>query len=150
MNTVLRGLIWIFALVYIDNIVVYAQSYAELHDRLAVVFQRLQSANLKLKPSKVWLFQREIKFLGHCVSGRGIAVDESKMSDILQWSVARNVHEIHQFLGLCGYYRRYVQDYTKHAAPLHELTKSDVTYEWTMQRQAAIDFLKQALMSAPY
>ena len=80
---------------------IYAQSYAELRDQLAVVFQHLQAANLMLKPSKVRLFQREIKFLGHCVSGRGIAVDESKTTDILQWSISRNMHEIHQFLGLC-------------------------------------------------
>ena len=149
MDAVLRGLIWVFALVYIDDIVVYAQSYRELRDRLAVVFQRLLAANLKLKPSKVRLFQWEIKFLGHCVSGDGIAVDDSKTADILKWPVPQNVHEIRQFLGLCGYYRRYVQDYAKHAAPLTELTKNDVVYEWNEQRQGAFNFLKQALTNAP-
>ena len=134
-----------FALVYIDDIVVYASSYTELRDRLAVVFQRLLHANLKLKPSKVRLFQREIKFLGHCVSGKGIAVDESKTATILQWPVPRSVHKIYQFLGLCGYYRRYVQDYARHAAPLHELW---VPYEWNIQRQEAFIFLKQALTTA--
>ena len=107
------GLIWLFALVYIDNIVVYAHSYTELCDHLAIVFQRLHNANLKLKPGKVHLFQREIKFLGHCVSGHGISMDESKTMKILQWPIPRNVHEIRMFLGLCGYYRRYVQDFAR-------------------------------------
>ena len=83
------------------------------------------------------------------MSGEGIAVDESKTTDILQWHVPQSVHEIRQFLGLCGYYRWYVQDYAKHAAPLQDLTKSDVPYEWTDQRQEAFDFLKQALTTAP-
>ena len=105
MDVVLRGLIWIFALVYIDDIVVYAQSYEELRSGLAQVFQRLLHANLKLKPSKVRLFQREIKFLGHCVSGKGIAVDGSKTVEVLKCPVPQSVHEIRQFLGLCGYYK---------------------------------------------
>ena len=67
MDLVLRGLTWCVVLVYIDDIVVYAHSHKELQQRLAEVFQRLLSANLKLKPSKVRLFQREIKFLGHLV-----------------------------------------------------------------------------------
>ena len=100
-------------------------------------------------PSKVRLFQREIKFLGHCISGDGISVDESTTADILRWPVPWNVHEIRQFLGLCGYYRRYVQDYAKHAAPLTELTKNDMSYEWNAQRQEAFNFLKQALTTAP-
>ena len=67
----------------------------------------------------------------------------------MQWPVPQSVHEIRQFLGLCGYYRRYVQDYAKHAAPLTELTKIDVPYEWNMQCQEAFDFPKHALTTVP-
>ena len=102
MDMVLRGLTWTSVLVYIDDIVVYASSHAKLQSRQAAVFNRLHEANLKLKPSKVRLFQRQIKFLGNIVSGQGIAVDDSKVAEITQWSIPRNVHEIRSFLGICS------------------------------------------------
>ena len=91
---VLRGHTWTSVLVYIDDIVVYASSHIELCTRLAAVFQRLRDANLKLKLWKVRLFQRQIKFLENIVSGQGVAVDDSKVTEITQWAVPRNVHEI--------------------------------------------------------
>ena len=109
----------------------------------------LRDANLKLKPSKVRLFQRQIKFLGNIVSGQGIAVDDSKVTEITNWSVPRNVHEIRMFFGLCSYYRRYVKDFAAHAAPLHELTKKDHPYEWDDRKQTSFEFLKNALTTAP-
>ena len=105
MDMVLRGHTWISVLVYIDDIVVYASSHKELQSRLAAIFQCLRDANLKLKPSKVRLFQRQIKFLGNIVSGQGVAVDDSKVAEIIQWAVPHNVHEIRSFLGICSYYR---------------------------------------------
>ena len=149
MDMVLRGLTWTSVLVYIDDIVVYASSHKELRDRLVAMFQRLRDANLKLKPSKVQLFQRQIKFLGNIVSGKGVAVDNSKVTEITQWAVPRNVHKICLFLGLCSYYRRYVKDFAAHAAPLHELTKKDNPYIWDDQKQESFDFLKNALTTAP-
>ena len=81
--------------------------------------------NLKLKPTKVQLFQRGIKFLGHQISEGGVAMDEGKVTKITQWPAPKNVHETRTSLGLCGSYRRYVKDLVAHAAPLHELTKRD-------------------------
>ena len=93
MDMVLGGLTWSCVLVYINDIVVYAHSHAKLQHHLAEVSQRLQMANLKLKPSKVRLCQREIKFLGHLVSARGIVMDDSKIAEITQWPAPKNVHE---------------------------------------------------------
>ena len=149
MDLVLRGLTWRFALVYIDDIVVYAHSHAELQERLAEVFQRLLAANLKLKPTKVRLFQREIKFLGHLVSGQGIVMDQSKVTDITEWPAPLNMHETRTFLGLCGYYRKFVKNYAALAAPLHELTRIDTPFVWDERRQIAFDTLKRNLVSAP-
>src|SRR3989442_575882 len=115
MDLVLRGLTWSTVLVYIDDIVVFARSSEELRHRLEEVFGRLRAARLKLKPSKVKLFQREIAFLGHKVSGSGIAMDNAKIQDILDWPVPKSVRDVRQFLGLSGYYRRYVKDYSAHA-----------------------------------
>ena len=95
------------------------------------------------------MFQRQIKFLGNIVSGQGIAVDDSKVSEITQWAVPQNVHKVRMFLGLCSYYQRYVKDFSAHAAPLHELTKKDNPYVWVDRKQASFDFLKKALTTAP-
>jgi len=105
MEMVLRGLTWASVLVYIDDIVVYAHTYEKLKTRLEEVFIRLRGANLKLKPTKVKLFQREIQFLDHSISGKGVAMDPDKISEIVLWHRPMNVHEVRQFLGLCGYYR---------------------------------------------
>jgi len=129
MDLVFRGLTWESALVYIDDIVVYAHTFADLKMRLEEVFIRLRGANLKLKPTKVKLFQREIQFLGHRISGAGVAMDPEKTADIVRWNGPASVHEVRQFLGLCGYYRRYVRDYSKIATSLHELTKREEEFE---------------------
>ena len=122
MDMVLQGLTWASVLVYIDDIVVYAHSYTELKERLSIVFQRLLMANIKFKPTKVCLFQHEITFFGHRTSAHGVAMDDNKIAEVVQWPLPRNVHEICMFLELCGYYRRYVRDFTAHAygtCPIH-------------------------------
>jgi len=149
MDMVLRGLTWDFVLVYIDDIVVYAHTYEELKTRLEEVFIRLRGANLKLKPTKVKLFQREIQFLGHRISRDGVAMDPAKISEIVSWHHPKNVHDVRQFLGLCGYYRRFVKDYAQVAAPLHELTRIAEPFLWTEARDAAYENLKTNLVTAP-
>jgi hypothetical protein len=149
MDLVMRGLSWKSVLVYIDDIVVYGKSFEELKERLREVFSRLKIANLKLKPSKVRLFQREIPFLGHKISHEGVAMDVDKVSEILTWPVPRDVHQTRQFLGLAGYFRRFIKNYSVIAGPLHELTKKNEVFVWNSCRQVAFDSLKQHLTSAP-
>src|SRR5882757_4819527 len=116
MDLVLRGLTWTSVLVYIDDIVVYAGSHQEFAERLEEVLKRLRGTNLKLKPSKVKLFQREIAFFGHRISQEGVAMDFEKVKVIVDWKAPESVHEIRQYLVMCGYYRRYICDFYKHAA----------------------------------
>src|SRR6266496_2274890 len=149
MDLVLRGLTWSSVLMYIDDIVVYASSFNELKTRLEEVFNRLREDNLKLKLTKVKLFQREISFLGQKISCEGVAMDPEKISEIVEWSSPKNIHEIRQFLGLCSYYRRYVKDFSRHASPLHELTRKDEPYDWNDRRQQAFDHMKLCLTTAP-
>jgi len=104
---------------------------------LEEVFIRLRGANLKVKQTKVKLFQREIQFLGHRISGEGVALDPDKISKKVLWHRPKNVHEVRQFLDLCGYYRRYVRTYAQVAAPLHELTKLGEQFIWTEERDTA-------------
>src|SRR5258708_30221449 len=149
MDLVLRELTWSSVLVYIDDIVVYASSFSDLKMRLEEVFNRLRTANLKLKPTKVKLFQREIQFLGHKISGEGVAMDPEKISEVVNWSPPRNIHEVRQFLRLCTYYRRYVKDFSSHASPLHELTRKDEPFDWNARRQQAFEHMKHCLTTAP-
>src|SRR6266516_2107012 len=149
MDLVLRGLQWNTLLVYIDDILVFANSFEELQKRQQEVFERLRWANLKLKPSKVKLYQREITFLGHKISSEGIALDDSKIAEILEWHIPKNVKETRMFLGTVGYFRKYIKDFSKHAAPLHDLTKKATVFAWTTHHQQAFDYLKNSLITAP-
>ena len=104
MDMVLWGLTWTSVLVYINDIVVYAHFPADLKYRLSEIFQHFQTMNLELKLTKVRLFQHEIMFLGHRISTQEVAMDESKVTEIVKWPALRNIHETCMFLGLCGYY----------------------------------------------
>ncbi|XP_061184384.1 uncharacterized protein LOC133192385 [Saccostrea echinata] len=101
---VLRGLRWEKCL--LDDIIVFGSSFDQALKNLKLVFDRLVSANLTLKPSKYVLFQREVSFLGHVVSDKGIQCDPSKIDKVKKWPVPSNVTEVRSFLGLAGYYRR--------------------------------------------
>jgi len=132
-------------LVYIDDIVVYAHTYDELKILIEEVFIRLCEANLKLKPTKVKLFQREIQFLGHRISGKGDAMNPDKIAEIVRWHRLKAMHEIRQFLGLCRYYRCYVKDYVQVPTPLHEMVKLVEPFTWTAKRDAAYESFKNIL-----
>jgi len=84
-----------------------------------------------LKRTKVRLFQREIQFVRHHIFGEGVAMDPAKISEIMSWHRPKNVYEVRQFLGLCGYYRHYVRNYAQVTALLHEMTKLGEQFLWT-------------------
>src|SRR6266581_5629167 len=149
MDLVLRGMTWSSVLVYIDDIVVYGRSFDTLWERLKEVFERLRKANLKLKPSKVKLFQREITFLGHIVSSKGIAMDPEKVKEVTDWKTPANAHEVRQFLGLCSYYRKFVKNFSLIASPLQELTRKEEPFLWAAERQTAFETLKGHLVTGP-
>lgn len=106
MDRVLAGMQWEICLVYIDDIIVLGRDVKEMLQRLAQVFERLRQANLKLKPTKCCLFRRQVAYLGHIVSERGITTDPQKVQKIQQWPQPTNVNEVRQFVGLASYYRR--------------------------------------------
>ena len=110
-------------LVYIDDIIVHSTSFEEHVERLEAVFARLEKAGLKLKPVKCHLFQKQVRYLGHILSERGIETDPEKTRAIREWPQPTTVQELRQALGFFGYYRRYAKDYAKVAKPLHDLLK---------------------------
>jgi len=149
MERVLAGLHWQTLLVYLDDIIIYGRDIPETAARLGEVFQRLQSAGLKLKPSKCDLFKTSVNYLGHIVSAAGVSTDPKKIEAVQQWPVPRNVKEIRSFLGLASYYRRFVHQFAHIAQPLHRLTGKNTKFEWTSECQNAFEELKSRLISAP-
>ena len=104
-------------------------------ERLNAVFQRLKTANLKLKPSKCRLFQTKVKFLGSVVSADGIESDPDKLKAISDWPVPENLTELRAFVGLASYYRRHVEGFSDIAKPLSELTKKNRPFSWGPEQQ---------------
>lgn len=151
MNHTFREFLDRCVLVFLDDIVVYSRTLDDHVRDVRAVLQRLQDAGLYAKKSKCELFMHEIEFLGHRVGRDGLRVMQDKVDAVQKWPQPRNASELRSFLGLAGYYRRFVQGFSRLAAPLHELTHTadGQTYSWQPQHQAAFDALKQALRDAP-
>ena len=149
MERVLAGLSWHLCLLYLDDIIVHAPTLEEHIRRLRLVLDRLRAAGLKLSPKKCHLLQREVEFLGHVVNDKGVATDPKKVEAVSNWPVPQSPKDVRSFLGLCGYYRRFVRDFSRIAKPLHHLTEKGQQFQWTAGCQEAFDKLKSALTTAP-
>ena len=149
MGDVFRDMQWVECLLYMDDIIVPAKSVEETLLRLEHVFQRLQHANLKLKPSKCIFFQNSVKFLGHEVSQNGIHTDKDKIKDVLDWPVPRTVKQVRSFVGLAAYYKRFIASFGEICKPLYQLCEKNRKFVWTDECQKAFDTLKEKLTTAP-
>ena len=149
METVLCGLQWDICLIYLDDVIVFGKTFDEMTDSLQKVFDRLHTAGLKLKAKKCTLYGEQVEYLGHIISKTGVATDPKKVEAIKSWPEPSSVKDVRSFLGLCGYYRRYVKDFSKIAKPLHKLTNKGAKFQWTEECQSSFDKLKAHLVSAP-
>jgi len=144
----MSGLAFDICLVYLDDIIVYADSVAQMLERLRSVLQRLRDARLKIKPSKCAVLQKVVEFLGHLISEDGISASPSKISAVLEWPPPCSVKEVRAYVGLCSYYRRFVQNFAAMATPLHALTgKNCQAFVWTEASQNSFEALQKALTS---
>ena len=123
MNSVFMPELDKFVVVFIDAILIYSKNEKEHAKHLRIVLQRLREHKLYAKFSKCDFWLKEVEFLGHIISEAGISVDPSKIQDVLNWKTPESVSEIRSFLGLAGYYRRFVPDFSKIAKPMTELLK---------------------------
>ena len=149
MEQVLMGLHWQTCLVYLDDIIVFSETFETHLARLEEVIDRIGDAGLKLSPKKCKFFQREVSFLGHTVNKDGISTDSAKIQSVKEWPRPKSVKEVRSFLGLCSYYRKFVSGFATIAKPLHELTQKDRAFLWTEDCQRAFESLKSTLISAP-
>ena len=149
MEKVLQGLHWKTLLLYLDDVIVIAPDFESHLERLEEVFKRLRGANLKLKPSKCELFKKEVRYLGHVVSSEGVSTDPEKVEAVKEWQSPTSQKDLQSFLGLAGYYRQYIPDFSTIAKPLSHLTSKDTEWEWNEECQQAFEALKCKLVEAP-
>lgn len=149
MDTVLSGLKWQSCLVYLDDVVVFSETLEQHVQRLRAVLHAIRKAGLSLKPEKCHFGYEELKFLGHVVSHAGIRPDPEKTSAVAAFPTPTNKHDLRRFLGLCAYYRRFVNNFSKIAAPLNELIKDDTPFVWGPDQRYAFDTLRKHLQAPP-
>jgi hypothetical protein len=138
-----------FVVVFIDDILIYSKNEEEHARHLRIVLTRLREHQLYAKFSKCAFWLEEIQFLGHVLSANGIAVDPSKVKDILEWKPPTTVHQVRSFLGLAGYYRRFIPDFSNLVKPITSLLKNDTKFIWSSRCNEAFEQLKALLTTAP-
>ena len=147
MNKVLKGLK--FAMTYLDDIIIFSQDESQHLEHLEIVFSCLWEAGLKMKHSKCDFFKSEIHYLGHLISPEGISPLPNKLDSIKHMPAPNSTKEIKQFLGLTGYYRKFVPRFADISRPLTTLTKKDAKFKWTSACQKLFELLKEALCGEP-
>src|ERR1041385_8005991 len=149
MNKIIMEFLDKFVVVFIDVILIYSKNEAEHEEHLRLVLEKLREHQIYAKFSKCEFWLKEVGFLGHVVSGEGIAVDPSKVEAVTEWQAPTSVGEIRSFLGLAGYYRRFIESFSKIAKPMTELLKKDTKFVWTEECEASFQELKKRLVTAP-
>ena len=147
MNRVFRPYLDQFVMVFIDYILVYSRD-DEHEQHLQIVLQILREKKLYVKLSKCDFWLKKVSFLGHIIAVKGIRVDLAKIKAVVNWKPPQNVTEVRNFLGLAGYFRRFVKGFFVIASPLTRLLKKEVKFEWTDKCQDSFQQLKEMLVEA--
>lgn len=149
MNTILTGLQGKQCFVYLDDIIVYASSLDEHQQKLKLVFDRLRNNNLKLQPDKCEFLRKEIMYLGHVISDSNVQPNPDKIKAVAEFPLPKNQKQIKQFLGLAGYYRKFIQNFAAIAKPLTVLLKKDEKFNWGEPQQKSFNKFKRILTNKP-
>lgn len=149
MNLAFKGLVGKNCFIYLDDIIIFGRTLEEHNKNLSIIFQRLRDTNLKVQPDKCEYLKPELEFLGHLITPEGIKTNPKKIEAVKSFKTPRNPKEVKSFLGLSGYYRKFIKDYAKTAKPLTELTRKDVDFAWTTDCENSFQTLKQKLCEGP-
>ncbi|XP_027913892.1 uncharacterized protein LOC114173604 [Vigna unguiculata] len=149
MNRIFRPWLDKFVVVFIDDILIYLKTREEHVDHLRVVLTILRDHQLYGKLSKCEFWLDEVQFLGHVISAKGIVVDPAKIETVLKWERPKTVTEVRSFLGLAGYYRRFVEGFSKKVNLLTQLTRKDQPFSWTEKCEECFENMKRCLTTAP-
>ena len=149
MDTALRGLIGKICFVYLDDIVIFGSTIQEHHQNLVTLFERLRQTGLKLQPDKCEYLRPELEYLGHVITAEGVKPNSKKIEAVLNFKKPSNPTDVQAFLGLSGYYRKFIKNFSTRAKPLTELTKKNQPFYWTEACEKAFQDLKNCLCSSP-
>ncbi|MBW0587423.1 hypothetical protein O181_127138 [Austropuccinia psidii MF-1] len=137
-------------IIYIDDIIICSKTWEEHMYRLSRVLTKIQSVNMKISLKKCHFGFKELKALGHVVSGLSLGIDKNKVEAVLLKPMPQNKKEIQSFLGFAGYYRQHIKDFSSTAGPLDKLCDKDTVFEMTVDRVKAFESLREALTTAPF
>jgi hypothetical protein len=137
-----------FVVVFTDDILIYSKDDKEHEQHLRLIIEKLREHKLYAKFSKCEFWLNKVGFLGHIVSTEGFAVDPSKVASVTEWESPKTAGDIWSFLGLAGYYRRFIENFSKISKPITEQLKKDKKFEWTNSCEASFQELKKRLVSA--
>lgn len=149
MERVLYGVTPQKCLCYLDDIIIVDETFDIALENLKLVFERLREANLKLKTKKCSLFQTKVAYLGHIVSKEGTMCDPLKIKTIKDWPTPRNKSEVRSILGLIGYYRKFIPNFSERASPLTKLIRKKAKFHWDDNCYQAFQDLKTCLIKSP-
>ncbi|GBG59535.1 hypothetical protein CBR_g49795 [Chara braunii] len=138
-----------FMVVYLDDILVFSKTTREHAEHLALVLQSLRDSQYKINKEKSSFGVPSVIYLGHVISGDGLAPEAAKVAAIQDWPQPQTLKDVRSFLGLASYYRKFVRNFSAVVAPLTNLTKKDTPFLWSLHCQMAFARLKQALTRAP-
>ncbi|GJZ70820.1 putative reverse transcriptase domain-containing protein [Tanacetum coccineum] len=149
MNRVCKPYLDKFVIVFIDDILIYSKNKQEHAEHLKLILELLKKEQLYAKFSKCEFWIPKVQFLGHVIDSQGIHVDPAKIESVKDWASPKSATEIRQFLGLAGYYRRFIEGFSKIAKPMTKLTQKKVKFDWSDKAETAFQLIKHKLCSAP-
>ncbi|KAH0604507.1 uncharacterized protein H6S33_006884 [Morchella sextelata] len=148
-NYILRPYLDQFITAYLDDILIYSETLSEHKEHIQKILKVLDENHVHLKAEKCEFMVQETKYLDLILTPNGNRMDPKKVVDVLEWSTPKNLHDIQVFLGFANFYRRFILGYSKIVAPLTVLTKKNVKFEWTDEREEAFQTLKKMFTTAP-
>ncbi|CAL1401693.1 unnamed protein product [Linum trigynum] len=150
MNSIFHEYLDKFVIVFIDDILIYSKSHDEHKEHLRITLQKLRDEKLYVKFPECEFWLSEVLFLGHVVSEKGVEVDPNKIETVVNWASPENVSELRSFLGMAGYYKRFVEGFFSIARPLTKLLPKGVTYTWSKKCQERSRSLRGSLLLHQY
>uniref|UniRef100_A0A8H7MY12 Reverse transcriptase domain-containing protein n=1 Tax=Bionectria ochroleuca TaxID=29856 RepID=A0A8H7MY12_BIOOC len=148
-NQVLREYLDIFVVVYLDDILIFSDDLETHKEHVHKVLKKLEDAKLLVEPEKSHFHVQEVNFLGHTIRPNEIRMEQGKIAAVKDWETPKTVKEVQAFLGFANYYRRFIKDYGKIAAPLHDITKKGIEFQWDDKQQEAFNKIKNRILSEP-
>jgi hypothetical protein len=149
MNKIFMPYLEKFVIMFIDDILIYSKDKEEHAKHLRIALQTLREHQLYAKFSKCEFWLDQVEFLGHVVSKKGIVVNPSKVASVLEWEAPKNVKQIRGFLGMAGYYRRFIEEFSKIAGPMTKLLRKNIPFVWSEECEVSFQTLKDKLTTAP-